>query len=74
MNKRILNIATFARMYFEKLGKLYDETDRKQREAADKNFRRIIKKGEIDLVVFEQVEAEYLSQLIEEIKGFKPLR
>jgi hypothetical protein len=52
MEKRILNIATFARMYFEKLGKIYDETNSKQRQAADKNFRRILKKGELDLVVF----------------------
>ena len=72
MEKRILNIATFARMYFEKLGKIYDETNSKQRQAADKNFRRILKKGELDLVVFEQVEKEYLEQLIKEMQSIKP--
>ena len=71
MNKRILNIATFARMYFEKLGKTYDETDRKQREAADKNFRRIMKEGKLDLAIFEQVQQEYVFQLLQEIESIK---
>lgn len=67
MNKRILNIATFARRYFEQLGKLYDENDRKQRESADKNFRRIINKNQLKLDVFEKVRVAYLEQVDSEI-------
>jgi hypothetical protein len=71
MKKRILNIATFARLYFEKLGKKYDETDRKQRESADKNFRRIIKNGQLDPSSFAVVKEEMLKKLGEEIDDLK---
>ena len=71
MKKRILNIATFARLYFEKLGKKYDETDRKQRESADKNFRRVVKNGQLDPSAFSEVKEEMLKKLSEEIDDLK---
>ena len=69
MEKRLLNIAAFARIYFAKIGKEYDEHSRKERESADKNFRRMLKQGKLDPSVLSDAMTDYLAKIQKEINS-----
>lgn len=58
-DKRILNIAALARLYFKEIGKIYGNSQ-KERDAADKYLRLIMKKGKIDATAFERAKAAYI--------------
>jgi hypothetical protein len=66
MEKKILNTVIFALLYFEQLGKKYNESDRKETEAARVNFAHLLNKGKLDKTALSKAKAKYLSLLSKE--------
>lgn len=67
--KRILNIAALARLYFKEKGKIYGNSQ-KERDAADKYLRLLLKRGNIDAAALDRAKAEYISIIKTEMDSF----
>lgn len=64
--KRLLNIAALARLYFKEKGKTYGNSQ-KDRDAADKYLRLLAKKGKIDTVLLDRAKELYIEIIKKEM-------